>query len=100
MGEAVRLPFPDATFDVVLSTGLLEHFQDPSPIVREMARVLRPGGALVSLDFNRPDRAAVRGVYLAYLEAVGSAPAEFAAFIAEDRARYKRVIDSAGIRVE
>ena len=33
-------------------------------------------------------------------EAVGSAPAEFAAFIAEDRARYKRVIDSAGIRVE
>ncbi len=33
-------------------------------------------------------------------DAVGSTPAEFAAFIAEDRARYKRIIDSAGIRVE
>jgi SAM-dependent methyltransferase len=31
-------------FDVVFSTGLLEHFEDPSPIVLEMARVLKPGG--------------------------------------------------------
>jgi demethylmenaquinone methyltransferase/2-methoxy-6-polyprenyl-1,4-benzoquinol methylase len=42
------------------------------PALGEIARVLRPGGTLVSLDFNRPDRAVVRGVYLAYLEAVGS----------------------------
>ena len=43
-GDAQRLPFADASFDVVLSGGLLEHFRDPAPIVREMARVLRPGG--------------------------------------------------------
>lgn len=39
---------------------------------RSIARVLRPGGLLVSLDFNKPRIAAVRGVYLGYLTAVGS----------------------------
>lgn len=43
-GDATRLPFADGSFDVVLSGGLLEHFRDPAPIVREMARVLRSGG--------------------------------------------------------
>lgn len=44
LGDARALPFRDATFDVVLSGGLLEHFRDPRPVVAEMARVLRPGG--------------------------------------------------------
>jgi demethylmenaquinone methyltransferase/2-methoxy-6-polyprenyl-1,4-benzoquinol methylase len=39
--------------------------------VREIERVLRPGGRLLSLDFNRPENAVVRGAYLAYLSAVG-----------------------------
>ncbi len=43
-GDATALPFADASFDLVLSGGLLEHFRDPAPVVREMARVLRPGG--------------------------------------------------------
>ncbi len=43
-GDASALPFRDGAFDVVLSGGLLEHFRDPAPIVREMARILRPGG--------------------------------------------------------
>jgi SAM-dependent methyltransferase len=43
-GDATRLPLADASFDLVLSGGLLEHFRDPRPVVREMARVLRPGG--------------------------------------------------------
>jgi SAM-dependent methyltransferase len=42
--DAKQLPFEDATVDVVLSGGLLEHFREPLPILREMARVLRPGG--------------------------------------------------------
>ena len=37
-----------------------------------MARVLRPGGVLLSLDFNRPANALVRAVYLGYLTLVGS----------------------------
>jgi demethylmenaquinone methyltransferase/2-methoxy-6-polyprenyl-1,4-benzoquinol methylase len=38
----------------------------------EIRRVLRPGGVLLSLDFNRPDNSIVRGVYLTYLTIVGS----------------------------
>jgi ubiquinone/menaquinone biosynthesis C-methylase UbiE len=41
--------------------------------VREIHRVLVPNGRLLALDFNRPDNAVVRFVYLAYLTAVGSA---------------------------
>jgi demethylmenaquinone methyltransferase/2-methoxy-6-polyprenyl-1,4-benzoquinol methylase len=37
-----------------------------------VARVLKPGGRLLSLDFNRPESAMVRGPYLAYLTIVGS----------------------------
>ena len=48
VGDAPALPFCDGRFDVVLSTGLLEHFQDPSPIVREMVRVLKAGGLFYS----------------------------------------------------
>jgi SAM-dependent methyltransferase len=42
--DAFRLPFPEGTFDAVLSTGLLEHFADPFPLILEMARVLRSRG--------------------------------------------------------
>lgn len=48
MGDALRLPFRDDSIDIVLSTGLLEHFEDPAPVVREMVRVLRPGGLFYS----------------------------------------------------
>jgi demethylmenaquinone methyltransferase/2-methoxy-6-polyprenyl-1,4-benzoquinol methylase len=40
--------------------------------VDEMLRVLKPGGQILSLDFNRPASAAIRRVYLAYLTIVGS----------------------------
>lgn len=38
------LPFADDSFDLILSGGLLEHFADPLPVLREMVRVIRPGG--------------------------------------------------------
>lgn len=65
------LPFPDAQFDVVTTGYGLRNVPDLTLAVTEIRRVLRPGGTLVSLDFNRPDSALVRGVYLAYLSVVG-----------------------------
>ena len=43
-GDATRLPFPDATFDVVITSEVLEHIQDDVTAIAEMVRVLRPGG--------------------------------------------------------
>jgi len=47
-GDCHRLPFPDGSYDLVASTGLLEHFVDPGPVLCEMLRVLRPGGVFYS----------------------------------------------------
>jgi SAM-dependent methyltransferase len=46
-GDALGLPFADASFDVVFHQGLLEHFREPAQLLRENVRVLRPGGHLV-----------------------------------------------------
>lgn len=54
-GDAFALPYPDRTFDIVVSIGLLEHFDDIAGLVREQARVLRPGGTL--LGYVVPDDA-------------------------------------------
>jgi SAM-dependent methyltransferase len=47
VGDASRLPFPADSFDKVLCTGVLMHLGDELPALKEMARVLRPGGLLV-----------------------------------------------------
>ena len=48
-----QLPFPDATFDVILSHEVLEHVQDDRQAAQEMGRVLRPGGRLIVFVPNR-----------------------------------------------
>ena len=52
--EAVRLPFEDESFGAVLSCGVLEHVQDPDGSVKELRRVLRPGGTFYI--YNLPNR--------------------------------------------
>jgi SAM-dependent methyltransferase len=51
-GDAERLPFPDATFDVVVWSEVIEHLMRPELAVWEVARVLRPGGHLVMTTNN------------------------------------------------
>lgn len=43
-GDATRLPFADGTFDVVITSEVLEHITDDTAAIAEMVRVLRPGG--------------------------------------------------------
>jgi 2-polyprenyl-3-methyl-5-hydroxy-6-metoxy-1,4-benzoquinol methylase len=52
-GNALALPFRDASFDVVVSSEMIEHTTDPAQAVREMARVLKPGGPLALTCPNR-----------------------------------------------
>jgi SAM-dependent methyltransferase len=56
-GVAERMPFPDASFDVVGTFNSLDHVDDVPRAVAEIARVLRPGGHLLLVtDVNHPAR--------------------------------------------
>jgi demethylmenaquinone methyltransferase / 2-methoxy-6-polyprenyl-1,4-benzoquinol methylase len=72
-GDMMELPFADGSFDLVTTGYGIRNVPRIEPAIEELRRVLRPGGLLLSLDFNRPDNALVRGVYLSYLTVVGSA---------------------------
>ncbi len=57
LADAVELPFDDASFDRVHASWLLEHVPDPGAVVREVARVLKPGGVA---HFVEVDNATLR----------------------------------------
>jgi SAM-dependent methyltransferase len=69
------LPFDDASFDACRVDRVLQHVADPAPAVREMIRVLRPGGVLVAYDndwetltVDSADRALTRTVLNAWCD--------------------------------
>jgi SAM-dependent methyltransferase len=66
MGEAEDLPFNDRTFDCALSIGGFNYFNDPEKSLREMARVVKPGGTIVVADEvpNLTDRMLFRKIGL------------------------------------
>ncbi|MDH4300353.1 MAG: class I SAM-dependent methyltransferase, partial [Dehalococcoidia bacterium] len=65
-GRAEHLPFPDETFDAVVFTYLLRYVQDPDATIRELSRVLKPGGELLSLEFGLPEAPWVRALWEIY----------------------------------
>ncbi|MGI9161797.1 MAG: class I SAM-dependent methyltransferase [Mycobacterium sp.] len=46
VGDALALPYPDATFDTVIASEILEHIPDDDAAIAELTRVLKPGGSL------------------------------------------------------
>jgi demethylmenaquinone methyltransferase/2-methoxy-6-polyprenyl-1,4-benzoquinol methylase len=73
LGDMLALPFPARTFDLVTTGYGIRNVPDLPASLREVWRVLRPGGRFFSLDFDRPPNPVVRAAYLAYLWTVGSA---------------------------
>jgi demethylmenaquinone methyltransferase/2-methoxy-6-polyprenyl-1,4-benzoquinol methylase len=73
VGDMCALPFANQVFDVVTTGYGLRNVPDLALAIAEIHRVLKPGGQLLSLDFNRPGNAIVRAAYLTYLTAVGGA---------------------------
>jgi demethylmenaquinone methyltransferase / 2-methoxy-6-polyprenyl-1,4-benzoquinol methylase len=55
-GQAEELPFADGSFDALTFTYLLRYVDDPRATMRELARVVRPGGRVGSLEFGVPVR--------------------------------------------
>jgi demethylmenaquinone methyltransferase / 2-methoxy-6-polyprenyl-1,4-benzoquinol methylase len=70
LGQGERLPFPDATFDALTFTYLLRYVADPAATITELGRVVRPGGAMASLEFAVPQSPFWRGWWWLYTRAV------------------------------
>ncbi|MBK9475048.1 MAG: demethylmenaquinone methyltransferase [Tetrasphaera sp.] len=65
--DAMRLPFADASFDVVTMSFGLRNVADPDAALAEFLRVTRPGGAFVLCEFSQPTNGAFRTLYSRYL---------------------------------
>jgi ubiquinone/menaquinone biosynthesis C-methylase UbiE len=72
VGDMMSLPIASESIDVITTGYGLRNVPVLDDSIREIHRVLVPGGRLLSLDFNRPTSAPLRAVYLAYLTVVGS----------------------------
>ena len=65
-GDAMRIPLQDATVDATTIGFGIRNVEQPAVACREIARVLRPGGTLVILEFSLPRSPALRSFYLWY----------------------------------
>ncbi len=90
-GDALALPFPDATFDVVTISFGLRNVPDPEQAIREFARVTRPDGRLVVCEFAAPIWQPLREVYRRYL--VGWLP-RAAQVVSSSAGAYRYLADS------
>jgi demethylmenaquinone methyltransferase / 2-methoxy-6-polyprenyl-1,4-benzoquinol methylase len=68
-GIAERLPFADASFDALTFTYLLRYVDDPAATLRELARVVKPGGAVGMLEFGVPPQPLLRALWRLYTRA-------------------------------
>ncbi len=66
VGDALRLPYADESFDAATVSFGLRNVADLDRALREISRILRPGGRLVALEFALPRRQPIRGLYLTY----------------------------------
>jgi demethylmenaquinone methyltransferase/2-methoxy-6-polyprenyl-1,4-benzoquinol methylase len=108
-GDAMALPFADASFDAVAISFGLRNVADPAAAAAEMLRVTKPGGRLVVCEFSRPTWVPFRTVYTEYLmralpavaRKVSSSPDAYV-YLAEsirawpDQAGLAGVLDGAG----
>lgn len=90
-GDALHLPFADASFDVVTCGYGLRNLADWQAGLREMHRVVRPGGRLLVLDFAKPANPVWRALYFGYLR---FAVPIFGQIFCGDSAAYSYILES------
>lgn len=69
-GDALALPLPDGSADVVSIAFGIRNVADPAAAIREFRRILRPGGRLIILEFSLPENRVLRGLYNFYFRKV------------------------------
>jgi demethylmenaquinone methyltransferase/2-methoxy-6-polyprenyl-1,4-benzoquinol methylase len=84
-GDAMQLPFADATFDGITCGFALRNFAALEPVLAECARVLRPGGRVALIDVAEPASPLVRSVHRAWFRHV----VPFVGGVVSDRAAYR-----------
>ncbi|MCU1589284.1 MAG: ubiquinone/menaquinone biosynthesis methyltransferase [Frankiales bacterium] len=102
-GDALRLPFADASYDAVTISFGLRNTSDVDRTLRELLRVTKPGGVLVVCEFSHPTWAPFRTVYVEYLmrllpavaRRVSSDPEAYV-YLAESIRAWPRQADLAG----
>jgi len=67
---ALRLPFPDGTFDLVTNAFVARNLADLAAAFRELRRVLRPGGVFLTLEITEPSSAMLNRLFHAYFDRV------------------------------
>lgn len=69
-GDAEAISFPDNSFDAVMVAFGVRNFQDLDKGLKEMRRVLRPGGKIVILEFSKPQNPFILPAYRIYLKSI------------------------------
>lgn len=70
IGDSEQMRFPDNTFDAVTVAFGVRNFEHLGQGLREMCRVLRPGGKIVILEFSMPDRFPMKQLYTLYFRRI------------------------------
>ena len=96
VGDVRDLPFRDASFDAIYSMGTIEHFDETERAVKEMARVLKPGGRAIVGVPNRYDPF-LRPLFATALQAVGLYGYGYEK--SYSRRALRQMLESAGLRV-
>jgi ubiquinone/menaquinone biosynthesis C-methylase UbiE len=100
VADASALPFPDASFDAVLSSFGMLHFPDASAAAAEACRVLLPGGRFAFTVWDRPERVVAMGALLRAVRAHGrmdiGIPAGPDFFALSEPARSQQLLLAAG----